>query len=69
MTDRQEKLMAMLGTSISNLCGELSANEYVLATVITNLRHMRGNPEAADLLLDWYDKEGFPAIQKARSAQ
>ena len=69
MTNRQEKLMAMLGTSISNLCGELNANEYVLATVITNLRHKRGNPDAADLILDWYELEGLPAIQKARSAQ
>ena len=69
MTDRQEKLMGMLGTSISNLCGELSANEYVLATVITNLKHMRGNPEAADLLLDWYYLEGLPMIQRSRKPE
>ena len=33
------------------------------------LMAMRGNPEAADLILDWYDKEGLPMIQKVRSAQ
>lgn len=66
MSDKIQDILANVRMSVNDLYVELNANEYVLATVITNLRHMRGNPDAADLLLDWYDLEGLPMIQRSR---